>query len=179
MHLLEDELIKLRSPELTDLDWLYKWENDSEVWISGITHSPFSKYILEKYLETAHLDIFETHQLRLMIVLANQPQKVIGTVDLFDYDVFHNRAGIGILIAEKSDRGKGYATHALKLMINYSFNVLGLNQMYCNIEATNVASIKLFTHAGFEIVGLKKRWTRRGTNYYDEYLLQLLNPNFL
>jgi diamine N-acetyltransferase len=178
VQVLENDHIKLRVPEPTDIDWLYQWENDPEVWISGTTLVPFSRHVLLKYLETAHLDIFETHQLRFMIELIDQPKIPIGTIDLFDYDPYHNRAGVGILIADKTKRQKGYATQALQLLIEYCFGILGLNQLYCNIDPSNQQSLKLFTHAGFEIIGLKKRWTRRGTKYHDEYLLQLLNPAF-
>ncbi|MCX7986716.1 MAG: GNAT family N-acetyltransferase [Bacteroidales bacterium] len=179
MQVLKNEHILLRAPEPEDIDWLYKWENDPEVWISGTTLVPFSRYILSKYLENAHLDIFETHQMRLMIELNKRPGVPIGTIDLFDFDSYNNRAGVGILIADKTERRKGYATQSLQLLIDYCFKVLGLNQLYCNIDPQNEQSIKLFTHSGFEIVGLKKRWTRRGTEYHDEYLLQLLNPAFI
>jgi diamine N-acetyltransferase len=175
---LENGLIKLRAPEPTDLDWLYIWENDPEVWLSGITLVPFSRFILEKYLETAHLEIFETHQLRLMITLSGINDRPIGTIDLFDFDPYNNRAGIGILIADKTERRKGYATQSLQLLIDYCFGVLGLNQLYCNIDIENQASLQLFKNSGFQTVGLKKRWTRRGTKFIDEYLLQLLNPDF-
>ncbi|MGC8802593.1 MAG: GNAT family N-acetyltransferase [Bacteroidales bacterium] len=179
MQVLQNEALRLRAPEPEDLEWLYLWENDPEVWVSGTTLTPFSRYVLGKYLETAHLDIFETHQLRLMIELIDRPNRPIGTIDLFDFDAYHNRAGVGILIADKTHRGKGYARQSLQLLIGYCFNTLGLNQLYCNIDPANQLSIKLFTQAGFEIIGLKKRWTRRGNVYHDEYLLQLLNPAFI
>lgn len=175
---LGNENIFLRAPEPGDIDVLYVWENDPEVWTCGTTLVPFSKYILSKYLESAHLEIFETHQLRLMIGLKKSHNRLIGTIDLFDYDAYHNRAGIGILIADKTEQRKGYATQALRLVIDYCFKILGLNQLYCNVEFNNEPSIKLFVKEGFEIVGLKKSWTRRGTTYVDEYLLQLLNPKF-
>jgi len=175
---LQNENLRLRAPEPEDLNWLYQWENDPEVWISGTTLTPFSRYVLGRYLETAHLDIFETHQLRLMIELCGRPDIPIGTIDLFDFDAYHSRAGVGILIADKTERGKGYAGQALRLLVGYCFDLLGLNQLYCNIDSHNQRSIGLFTSVGFEIVGLKKRWTRRGTIYHDEYLLQLLNPSF-
>jgi diamine N-acetyltransferase len=176
MPLLENKTLRLRAPEPSDLDLLYIWENDTTTWLSGMTLTPFSKFILSKYLETAHLDIFETKQLRLMIDLIADAPRTIGTIDIFDYDAFNNRAGIGVLIADPSNRCKGYATEALILIHEYCFNILGLNQLYCNISAENVSSIKLFQKCGYELVGLKKRWTRRGNTYNDEFLLQILNP---
>jgi diamine N-acetyltransferase len=178
MPILEDDIIRLRAPEPSDLDLLYIWENDTSTWLSGVTITPFSKFILKKYLETAHQDIFETKQLRFMIDLKGNSIRTIGTIDIFDYDSFNNRAGVGILIADSTDRRNGYANGSLSLLKDYCFNVLGLNQLYCNITSNNLPSIKLFQKNGYEIVGLKKRWSRRGKAYVDEYLLQLLNPEY-
>ena len=59
--------IILRAPEPGDIDVLYLWENDPEIWQVSNTITPFSRYILEKYIENAHLDIYQVKQLRLMI----------------------------------------------------------------------------------------------------------------
>jgi diamine N-acetyltransferase len=177
MNYLENDKIKLRAPEPSDLNLLYSWENNTETWISGNTLTPFSKNILAKYIETAHLDIFETSQLRLMIDLKIENSRTIGSIDLFDFDSFNRRAGVGILIAEKADRGKGYASDALEVLIIYCFELLGMHQLYCNIDANNKASLILFKKHGFEIIGLKKDWMVRGKIYSDEYLLQLINKD--
>ncbi len=174
MNILEDDQLKLRAPEPSDLDLLYIWENDTSLWDKSATITPFSKHILEKYIQTAHLDLFEAQQLRLMIDHKTE-NRTIGTIDLFEYDQFNNRAGVGILIANISDRNKGYATLALKLVINYSFTILGLKQLYCNIDVENSSSLKLFQSCGFEIVGTKKAWTRRGNKWLDDYFLQIIN----
>jgi diamine N-acetyltransferase len=172
---LENNIIKLRAPEMSDLDILYEWENNTETWSAGATLVPYSKYVLAKYLETAHLDIFETNQLRLMIDLRKEKSRTIGTIDIFDFDPYNRRAGVGILIADKTDRGKGYASEALKILIKYCFQLLGMHQLYCNIDVNNKSSIYLFQKHGFEIVGVKKDWQFRGNSYSDEYLLQLIN----
>ncbi len=80
----------------------------------------------------------------------------MGAIDLFDFDPHHRRAGVGVLIADQSDRGKGYAAEALETLVIYGFEVLGLHQLWCNIAASNQASIQLFTSAGFTLVGEKK-----------------------
>jgi diamine N-acetyltransferase len=174
---LENDIIKLRALEVSDLELLYNWENDTTLWSTGATITPFSKHVLMKYLETAHLDIYETKQLRLMIDLKTENYRTIGAIDLFDFDPFNHRAGIGILIAGPTDRGKGFASEALNVLIAYCFELLGLHQLYCNISPDNTVSLKLFQNHGFKKVGLKKEWTKRSNKYFDEFLLQLINPN--
>jgi len=176
---LENSAVKLRALEPTDLDLLYSWENNMEIWKVSNTITPFSKYILKKYIETSHLDIWETKQLRLIIEAKNQSslmQVSVGTIDLFDFDPFHLRAGIGILIANKEFRHRGYATEALSLLIRYAFETLQLHQLYCNISFENQISIQLFKNHGFNVVGVKKEWQKTLNGWGDEIMLQLINP---
>jgi len=172
---LENKTISLRAPEPEDLDLLYLWENNTEVWQISGTLVPFSRYVLKQYLENAGKDIYEMKQLRLIIQL-NSNKRPVGAIDLFDFDPIHRRAGIGILIAEPSDRRKGYAREALETVTNYCFQVLLLHQIYCNIASDNQTSLKLFTSAGFIVVGEKKEWLKTAAGFEGELLLQLLNP---
>ena len=102
--------------------------------------------------------------------------KKLGAIALFDLDPYNCRAGVGILIYDKRDQGQGYASQALSSLIRYGFQVLGLNQLYCDIPSHNIRSLALFKSKGFTVVGLKKEWTRTTSDWQDEYMLQLLNP---
>jgi diamine N-acetyltransferase len=175
---LENDLIRLRAIEPADVDVIYKWENDVSIWRVSNTITPFSKNLIRQYIKNAHLDIYQTKQLRLMIELkaGNDIATPIGTVDLFNFDPYHLRAGVGILISEPENRQKGYAFSAINLMIKYAFDILGLHQLFCNISEDNKASLKLFDKAGFRIIGNKNDWLKTGKNKWKgEYLLQLIN----
>ena len=167
---LQGQNILLRAIEPEDIDILYKWENDAENWNISNTQTPFSRFVLEQYIATAHQDIYNVKQLRLMI--CDIERKAVGSIDLFDFDPNHMRAGIGILIAERSDRKKGYASEALEILIEYCFLSLNLHQLYCNIGIENEASVLLFQKHGFRIAGIKKEWLREGTVFKDELILQ-------
>ena len=174
----EPEIV-LRALEPGDIDVLYRWENDPDIWHVSNTYTPYSKFILEKYIENSHLDIYQMKQLRLMIdvrEIDKAKTRPVGTIDLFDFDPYHNRAGVGILIGERSDRKKGFATVALKKFIEYSFHTLQLHQLYCNITTDNKDSLLLFRKSGFRISGRKRDWIKTPGKYTEEYLLQLINP---
>ena len=167
--------IKLRALEPEDLELLYEWENNDSYWVISSTITPFSRYILKKYLEDSHKNIYETGQLRLMIEYIPE-KKTIGTIDIFDFDPFNKRAGLGILIADENYRRKGFASMALTCLINYCFKTLQLHQLYCNILANNSESIELFNKQGFVKSGEKKDWIKTSEGYLNEYLFQLINP---
>ncbi|MBT8376409.1 MAG: GNAT family N-acetyltransferase, partial [Bacteroidia bacterium] len=142
MTTLKGKLVFLRALENEDLQFLYDIENDQQVWELSNTMTPYSKYILQNYINNSHKDIFEVKQLRL--VISDYKDKCIGLIDLFDFDAKNKRAGIGIIIKDGKDRKKGFAKEALNLLINYSFKTLQLHQLYCNISESNLDSIRLF-----------------------------------
>lgn len=172
---MESDLIRLRAMEPEDINILYKWENDTDIWRVSNTIAPFSKHTLQQFIENQQCDIYETRQLRLIIESKAQG-KPVGAIDLFDLDPYNCRAGVGILIYDKRDQRQGYASHAVSILIGYCFQVLNINQLYCNIPSHNIHSLALFKSKGFTVIGLKKEWTRTTADWQDEYMLQLLNP---
>ena len=168
--------IVLRAVEPEDISLLYLWENDRKVWHLSNTLTPFSRFQLKRYIEADSSNIHAIQQLRMMIDCREPGKHVrtVGSIDLFELDPLHQRAGLGILIASDDDRRQGYAYEAVLQMIDYSRKVLFLHQLFCNIPATNTASIKLFGKAGFEITGTKKDWLRTETGWEDELLLQMM-----
>ena len=164
--------IFLRALEPQDLDVICKWENNPDIWHLSTTLVPYSRHILKKYIDQAQLDIYSSKQLRLVICLNDHCP--IGCIDLFDFDPYHLRAGVAILIANDAERKKGHASESLQLLINYSFKHLHLNQLFCNILEDNEASIKLFSRQGFNMCGTKKKWIRKEDKWLDEHTLQLL-----
>lgn len=172
MAKLKGQNIKLRALETTDLEFLYKVENNEEFWEVSTTQTPFSKTILAQYLENAHLSIYETKQLRL--VVEDNHGETIGLIDLFDYDPQHFRAGIGILILPEFQK-KGYAFETLTLIKNYAFSQLNLKQLYANIQVQNRESILLFEKLGYEHTGTRKNWTYYNGKFSDVAFYQLIH----
>jgi diamine N-acetyltransferase len=168
--------IRLRAPEPADINLLYYWENDVSLWHLGSTIEPLSKFAIEQFVMNTGQDIYATRQIRLMIDLLNTEEsvKTIGTIDLFDFDPLHRRAGVGILIVE-SFRRKGYATEALELLIAYCFGTLHLHQVFCNIESSNQLSIRLFEKCGFVNCGQKQEWLLQQGHWCNELMFQRIN----
>lgn len=167
---LELGKIRFRALEPEDIDLLFEWENDAEIWEISNTFEPYSKYILAKYIKDSQRDIYESRQIRMVIETVEG--KAIGAIDLFDFDPYHFRAGVGILIHDEKDRKLGYATDALELLCLYATNYLRLHQLYANISEDNLASIHLFKSNGFDLVGTKKDWRRTQDGWKNELLFQ-------
>jgi diamine N-acetyltransferase len=174
--MIKNEKIALRALEPADADLLYHWENQMELWQVSNTLTPFSRHQIITYIKQISLDIYQTKQLRLMIdVLNYDGQESIGMIDLFDFDPYHNRGGIGVMIY-KPARGKGYAREAVDLFSKYAFEHLGLHQVFCDIPEDNTSSIKLFENLGFQYIGRKKEWLKTPTGFKDELMYQKIKP---
>ncbi len=171
MQVLKGREVQLRPLEPYDIDTIFNWENDSSIWQISNTITPFSKHVIKQFVDNSQYDIFTNKQLRLMIDVKNE---TIGTIDIFDFDPMHRRAGIGILIADDRNRGKGYASDSLDVLINYCFSTLNLHQLYCNITTDNIDSISLFTSKGFKLIGTKKDWLIFHDKMKDESMYQLI-----
>ncbi|MEI6853995.1 MAG: GNAT family protein [Bacteroidota bacterium] len=167
--------VLLRALEPSDIDFIFQLENDPANWHVSNTLAPYSRYAIEQYILNSENDIFTQKQLRLIIEStdSNEPKR-IGCIDLFEYDPLHKRAGVGIIIISEEQQ-KGYASESLSLLIEHSFTVLGLHQLFCNISIDNRTSLKLFEHHGFVSCGVKKDWIFYKNEWKDEIMLQLIN----
>ena len=176
MACLENKFIKLRALEPEDLDILYKWENDADLWKYGATVAPYSKFALKEYIAGSQLDIFQSKQLRLMIVWKENNEQA-GTIDMYDFDLINLRAGIGILI-DTAYRRKQIGLQALELIKEYAFDFLFLKQLYAHIPKRNEISLRLFSKAGYSNTVCLKEWNKTSEGFDDVYVMQLINDSW-
>lgn len=167
---IHNDILLLRALEPTDLDVLYRWENDVELWHTSATITPFSRKQLWDYIDTYDGDIFRSRQLRLIIVeMANG--NPIGTIDLFDFDPINNRASVGILI-DKKYQCCGYGFNAMNLLEQYTKQYIQLCQLTAIVAIDNIASLNLFRSLCYNEVGVLKWWLKRGDQYCDAVIFQ-------
>lgn len=173
MLTLKGNNVYLRALEPGDLDFILEVENTEEFWEVSSTRVPYSRYLIKKYIQNSHRDIYEVKQLRLMICDIEGTR--LGMIDVFDLEPRDRRAALGILIVNQENRQKGYGAEVLSLITKYCFTHLGLHQVYANVTTDNLASIKLFEKSNFEKVGIRKDWVLIRGKFKDEILYQLIN----
>jgi len=143
--MLKGNNILLRPLKVSDLNFLFEVENNTDNWKYGTENKQYTKEELTNYIANAQQDIVTAGQFRFVIEFRNTP---IGFIDLFDYKT--DSAGVGVIIA-KNYRRRGFAKEVLKLLIDYATNTLKIEKLHCNIQEDNFASINLFTSCGFEL----------------------------
>lgn len=168
---LEAPLCRLRALEPQDVDLLYVWENDVEVWRVSGTIAPLSYERLQRFVEEQNYDLNASRQVRFIVDVEG---RAVGTVDIFDFEPQHQRFGLGVLIYAEEDRRKGYARAAIGAVVDYARDTLGMRQVWAQIAQDNEPSLALFESLGFERCAHRRDWLRRGQRYVDVFDYQLL-----
>lgn len=168
--MLDDDLIRLRALERSDLIPLHDWENISSWWRSASTLAPYSLRNVMEYLESYDADPFHAGQLRLMIE-CKEDGTPAGFVELYDVEVRHRRANVGILIAPSLQRRR-YASRALALLERYCGEHLMLRQLLAYVPADNIPSLSLFDGAGYRRIATLPQWIAAGGDWADAVVWQ-------
>jgi len=148
---------ELRALEPSDVTALLEAENDQDAFMNSDNYVPFSKSVLEAYVNGQH-DLIKHQQYRYVIELNGE---CAGFIDLFDYNPIHARAGVGVFVLKKFRKG-GAATFALQRLINISKNQLNIEYLHASISEDNQASITLFKKCGFQKTGVRNGWRKEG-----------------
>lgn len=168
--MLDDDIIRLRALEKSDLQVIYSLENLSQLWRSSATLAPYSLRNVMEYLQSYEADPFHSGELRLMIEVKDG-EVPAGLVDLYEVEVRHRRANVGIIISPEHQR-RHLALRALRLLCRYCEHHLGLHQLLAYVPADNEPSLSLFERAGFSRVASLPHWLASADGWTDAFVLQ-------
>lgn len=80
----------------------------------------------------------------------------VGVIGLLNIDRVNLKAEYYITLGEGSYKGKGISYVASKQLLQYAFEVLGMNKVYLNVDADNIAACNLYEKIGFGCEGIFK-----------------------
>jgi len=176
------ERIYLSPMDPGDLEIYTKWMNDSEVtrWL-GMHSGVFSLPAERAFLENATK---ETNNYQFAIVLrdGHNPRggdRLIGNIGLMDLNQINRRATLGLFLGEEEDRSKGYGSEAIKLLLDYGFNWLGLRNIDLHVHSGNARAIACYKKAGFLEYGRRHGAVFADGRWYDDVLMEALAPDNL
>jgi RimJ/RimL family protein N-acetyltransferase len=107
-----------------------------------------------------------------------ETRRAIGTTGLREVDHFHRAATFGILIGEKESWGKGYGTETTRLMVDYAFQGLGLNNVMLTVSPRNERGLRAYRRAGFREIGRRRQAHQFGGLAEDVILMDCLATEF-
>lgn len=154
MERVDTQNLYLKQVKVEDITPTYiEALNDQE--IVGLTearHQTWNEESVRKYVEESTK---EGESLLIGIYL-KENNAHIGNIRLSGFDDKHKRVELGIMLFDRAEWGKGYASEALETVKNFVFNTLKYHKLCADYYSINKASAKLFEKAGFEIQGTFK-----------------------
>lgn len=104
--------------------------------------------------------------------------KLIGNCSIMKIS-YRNRIGtVGIFIGEESNRNNGYGAETLKLLLDYGFNYLNLNNIMLTVKSFNERAIKCYEKVGFKEFGRRRGSYFLNGKYYDDIHMDILASEF-
>ena len=178
---LETERLILRQFELSDAESMYRnLAGDSEV-------TRFMSYDVCESLEAAQAHITQWfdyfYKLEpgsswgLFAIDLKSSGDLIGTIDFHENNREARTAEIGYQLG-KAWWGKGYATEALRSVIKYCFEIVGLNRLWADHNSLNIASGKVLLKAGMLHEGTFRQCYMRKGNLVDKCSYAILAEDY-
>jgi ribosomal-protein-alanine N-acetyltransferase len=170
--LLEGKTVNLRVMEKEDLPLFAEWANKPEVFGEYNPLHQMSKAEAEKMIENSS-------DIKPFIVEKKDGTKV-GFI--FHFHVLHMGTGtkqleVGYTLVP-DERGKGYGTEALAIMVDYLFLSKDIMRIQAQTDQRNVASQKVLEKAGFKKEGtLRNNFFMRG-EWTDDYIYSILREEW-
>lgn len=82
---------------------------------------------------------------------------------------------LAALIGEKSEWSKGLGQDALRLLLDYGFNILNLNSIELIVHEDNVRAIRCYEKLGFQVMGRQCEVKINGTRKLDVLMMDILS----
>lgn len=173
---LEGPRLYLRPLEEGDLTETYlQWLNDPEVsrWNSHAVF-PNTWKKMRDYLASTQ----DTTSAVVLAIIAADQDRHIGNISLQHINWVDRNAEWAILIGEKDYWGKGVATEAGALLVEYGFDRLNLHRIYMGMNTENIGMQKAAEKMGFTREGLRRQAMYKWGRYMDIVEYGLLRDEF-
>jgi RimJ/RimL family protein N-acetyltransferase len=106
------------------------------------------------------------------------PGRLLGFARLFWVDLVHGNAILSVGIGSPADRGQGYGTELMGLMLNYAFNELGLHRLSAMATEDNPEAIRFVERHSFQLEVRRRQAVVRDNRHWDMLLYGLLRSEW-
>ena len=171
---LAGDRVYLSSINADDYESFYEWYHDRET--AELIGSIAKSYSMA---EEKELVAGLAKDGNAFAIVERRSGRMVGFSSFFDISAADRTAELGMLIGDKESRGKGYGTEVLRLMLDYGFGVLDLNNIMLRTFAFNERAIHLYRKFGFREIGRRRQSYYCGNEYHDEVFMDMLREDYL
>lgn len=112
------------------------------------------------------------------VIVDLKNDKMIGTVSLENINHINRTGTLGVFIGNAEYRSKGYGTEAIKLILEYGFKYLNLNNIKLDVMGFNARAIACYKKCGFKEIGRRRKCKYIDGEYYDSISMDILAEEF-
>jgi len=125
--MLTGENIYLRPLRFSDWEKTIQWRNDFELKKSAMMHPyPVTEFLEKEWYE----ELLKSKSSKFIyFAIADENDSPVGFIFLNNINPVNKNCYLGIIIGDKGQRGKGYGSEAIRLLLRYAFNTLNLNKV--------------------------------------------------
>lgn len=158
--------------DIEDYEKYTKWVNDMEVaagmlFASKIITPSKEKEVLEKLSSDYNFAIVDL-----------KTDELLGNLGFPKIDYINRVAEVGIFIGNKEYWNKGYGSDALKLALDFGFNILNLHNIYLKVYSYNKPAIACYKKVGFKEAGRIREAKQIAGKKYDEIYMDILENEY-
>ena len=111
-------------------------------------------------------------------IIDKKNDKLIGHCGLHYISWTNRTAEFGIYVGDKTYRGRGYGSDALRTLIKYGFEELNMNRIWCEVYSNNDA-LQIYKHLDFVEEGVLRQNYYSEGKYWDSHILSMLKEEYL
>ncbi|UJG44652.1 MAG: GNAT family N-acetyltransferase [Candidatus Heimdallarchaeum endolithica] len=167
------EKVVLRALEISDLDEIMKYWNNIDLRRELGEVIPHSKDQQKEWIEKCWKEAEEGKTYTFAIV-EKESGKFLGICSLNNVRHINRSAKVSIAIYDKNQRGKGFGTDAMKILLKIGFDFLNLHRIALNVFETNKAAIRVYEKVGFKKVGLHRETDFVDGRYVNDVAMDIL-----
>ena len=105
--------------------------------------------------------------------------RAIGDIAPQKIDRVNRKCSIGMGIARVKDRAQGFEQQAVKLMLKYRFEFLGMERICANTLSMNVGAPKALEKCGFILEGREREAVYLNGRKYDRLNYAILKSEYI
>jgi RimJ/RimL family protein N-acetyltransferase len=179
--LFQGELVCLAPPEPDrDAEVESRWTHDAEYLrlLAPDPARPLSPGHIKKQHEMAEKDSYQAHNQFHFTIRARADDRLLGFVRLEYIEWAHGAAMVRLGIGDPNERGRGFGSEALRLILRYAFDELNLHRLMAVTSDYNPGAVRFFERAGFTVEVRQRQALRRDGRRWDGLILGLLRPEW-
>lgn len=174
--IIRGRLTYLRASEREDLPLFVRWMNDRRASRYLTVRSPLSLPLEERWFDRMLEHQGSTSW--FFVICRLEDERPIGTTGLFGVDLTAGTAGLGVVLGDPDDTGRGFGSDAIAALIDFGFGSLRLQRIWLDVYDFNERARRVYERLGFVHEGTLRHAAFRDGRHIDIHRMAVLDDEW-